>query len=255
MVSLAGQVAVVTGGARGIGLAIARALEAAGARVSVWSLAPGADAPGLALACDVTVRRDVEAAHARVAADLGPVDLLVANAGIAGAWGPFYEVAEEIWWRDFEVNLLGAALPAHTVLPSMLARGSGRIATMTSGMADVPAPYCSAYASAKCAAVVLMERIAAEVAGTGVTAFAMAPGLVRTDMSSSDVFLRWADLAGTPDDAWQTATDSADLVLRIAAGDADPLSGRFLHVKDDLDVTLAEAADGMADDRLRLRLR
>ncbi len=253
MVDLAGQVAVVTGGTRGIGVAIVDSLARAGARVAVWSRSPPPDTPGLALACDVTDAAAVAAAAARVEAELGPVDLLVSNAGLAGAWGRFDEVPEDVWWRDFEVNLRGAALPTRALLPGMVRRGRGRVAAMSSGMANGPNAYCSAYASSKCAVVLLMERVAAELEGTGVRAFSMAPGLVRTEMSDSDGFREFSGFEDLPDREWQTAEQSAELVLRIAAGDADPLNGRFLHVKDDLDALLAEAAEGMAEGRLRLR--
>ncbi len=168
MVDLAGQVAVVTGGTRGIGVTIAADLARAGAQVSVWSRRPPPGSPGHVVACDVTDPAAVWAATAQVEADLGPIDLLVNNAGLAGAWGPFDEVPPEVWWRDFEVNLRGAALPTRAILPGMVARGHGRVASMASGMANVPNRYCAAYASSKCAVVVLMERIAAEVGPHGV---------------------------------------------------------------------------------------
>ena len=251
---LTGQVAVVTGGTRGIGVTIAADLARAGARVSVWSRRPPPGAAGLAIACDVTDRAAVVAATARVEDELGPIDLLVNNAGLAGAWGLFDEVPD----RDLVARLRGqpprrGAADPRILLDGMVARGRGRIASMSSGMANVPNRYCSAYASSKCALVVLMERIAAEVAPHGVRAFSMAPGLVMTEMADSDGFRRYSGFEDLPRDEWQTAGDSSELVLRIAAGHADPLSGRFLHVKDDLDELLAEAAAGMPDRRLRMR--
>jgi NAD(P)-dependent dehydrogenase (short-subunit alcohol dehydrogenase family) len=253
VVDLTGQVAVVTGGTRGIGVAIVAALARAGAQVSPWSREPPPGTPGLPVACDVTDAAAVASAVAQVEAELGPVDLLVNNVGLADAWGRFEEVPEAVWWRDFEVNLRGAALPTRALLPGMVARGRGRVATMSSGMANVPNRWCSAYASSKAAVVVLMERIAMELDGTGVRTFSLAPGLVRTEMSQSAGFLEFSGYHDLPDGEWQTAEQSAELVLRIAAGHADPLNGRFLHVKDDLDQLLAEAATGMDEGRLRLR--
>ncbi len=250
------RVAVVTGGRRGIGRAIAERLARDGARVAVVSLSPAPAGIGdLQLAADVTDRAAVEEAFARIEGELGPVDLLVNNAGLAGGWGPFHEVPADVWWRDVNVNLRGVALCTHAVLGGMLARGHGRIATMTSGMANDPHPACSAYAAAKAAAIVLMERVAAEAGPFNVQAYSMAPGLVHTEMSDSAGFLSYAEgIRELPADAWQTADQSAGLVARIARGDCDALSGRFLHVKDDLDALLAEAAAGMEDGRLRLRL-
>jgi NAD(P)-dependent dehydrogenase (short-subunit alcohol dehydrogenase family) len=254
VVDLAGQVAVVTGGSGGIGVAIVESLAGAGACVSSWSIDEHAsDATDLPIVCDVTDPAAVAAAALRFEADLGPIDLLVNNAGLITAWGPLHRVPPEAWWRDYELHLRGVALPTRAVLPGMIARRRGRIASMASGMANEPSQHCSAYASAKCAVVVLMERIAAEVARHGVTAFAMAPGLVRTGITNTDGFRRYTDLASAADRTWQTPAQAANLVIRIAAGDADPLTGRFLHVKDDLDQLLAEAAVGMADGRLRMR--
>jgi NAD(P)-dependent dehydrogenase (short-subunit alcohol dehydrogenase family) len=251
-----GDVAVVTGGSRGIGRAIAERLVDEGMRVAVISLSPPPAGLGhLQLAADVTDRSAVDAAFDRIRRELGPVDLLVANAGLANGWGRFAELPAETWWRDFEVNLRGPMLCTHAVLGDMIARGSGRIATMTSGMANDPHPACSAYAASKAAAVVLMERIAAEAGPAGVRAFSMAPGLVATEMSESEGFRRYADgMRELPASAWQTAGQSAELVARIARGDCDPLTGRFLHVKDDLDALLAEVAAGMPDGRLRMRM-
>src|SRR5262245_43839956 len=184
--SPAGRVAVVTGGGRGVGLAIVQALAHAGMATAVVgrstaeieAAASGARArgvPALAVTADVTDRRAVDAMAARVVDQLGPIDLLVNNAGRAQAVGPPWEVDPDDWWRDVDVNLRGTFLCSHAVLPSMVERRAGRIVNVTSLAGAIPYPYASAYACAKAGALRLTDSLAAAAAPHGICVFAISP--------------------------------------------------------------------------------
>src|SRR5439155_4011880 len=141
---LDGQVALVTGGGRGIGANIARELAAAGARVAVWARsveevqAVAREIGGLGIVADVSQRGDVERMVQEVESQLGPIDLLCANAGTNIREERAWEVEPEDWWRVFEVNVLGGYLCCRSVVPGMLARGRGRIVITGSGAAYLP---------------------------------------------------------------------------------------------------------------------
>ena len=154
---LVGQVALVTGGGRGIGRAIAQALATAGAAIAVTArsedqlretvaLIERAGGRALALPADVTDRQAVEHLVADIERQLGPVDVLVNNAGIVGPLGPLWEADPEAWRRCLDVNLYGAFLCARAVLPGMVARRRGRIINMSTAI-SIPAPYYTAYMS------------------------------------------------------------------------------------------------------------
>ena len=245
-------VAVVTGGGRGIGRAIALRLAADGFAVAVTGRDPGplADAvragAALALPGDVTDRADVQDAVRRTVDELGPVDLLVANAGRFATGGPLWQTDPDDWWRDVEVNLRGVQLPMWAVLPGMVERGAGRVVALGSGFGNAASPHGSGYGVSKTAVHRLVESVAAELAGTGVRAFAVSPGRVRTDMAlgfpagftdANPAFLN------PPAGGWAPPEAAADLVARLAGGSLDPLTGRFLHVTTDLDAALRAAAD------------
>ena len=166
------RVVVVTGGARGIGRAVAERFAAAGERV----VALGRDE------CDVTDEAAVTAAFERV----GPVDVLVNNAGVSAS-APLARTALDDWRAQMEVNATGAFLCTRAALPGMLERGSGRVVTVASTAGRAGARYTAAYSASKHAAVGLMRAVAAEVAGTGVTANAVCPAFVRTGMTRRSV--------------------------------------------------------------------
>ena len=254
-------VALVTGGGRGIGRTIARTLTAAGYAVAITGRSAGpldeavaAGDAALALPGDASVRADVEAAFARTEELLGPIDLVVANAGRFSAAGPVWESDPDDWWRDVEVNLRGPQLALWAALSTMVPRGTGRVVVLGSGIGAEGAPHASAYSVSKAGVLRLVESVAGELPGTGVAVFAISPGLVATDMTQfPEAFLAhypdWRDIAqrdGIPPER------AAELIRLLATGDYDALSGRFVRLNVDLDVARAAAAAAEEPGTLRV---
>lgn len=181
---LAGSTAVVTGAARGIGAAIAAALAAAGASVAIWDL-DGALAAGTAaglpggrstgITVDVTDRASVEAALAATETALGPVGILVNNAGIDKI-ERFVDSAEETWEKLVKVNYLGPVRCCHVVVPGMLERGAGRVINISSDAGRVGSSGEVVYSGTKGAVIAFSKALAREVASKAVTVNVVCPG-------------------------------------------------------------------------------
>jgi len=202
---------------------------------------------------DVRDRAAVDAAVERGEAELGPLDVLVNNAGTLAAIGPLAEVDTADWWLDVETSLRGALLCTHAVLPGMLERGRGTIVNVSSYAGTRANPFQSGYAAGKAALLSLTESLAAETAGRGVAVFAISPGYVRTAMTDRLRESGWAPHAGSGGEV--EAARAGELVAFLASGAADGLSGRFLHALDDWE-ELARRADKIArDDLYVMRLR
>jgi NAD(P)-dependent dehydrogenase (short-subunit alcohol dehydrogenase family) len=245
------QVALVTGGGRGIGASIARELAAAGARVAVSARTAdqveevAGEIGGLAVVADVTKRGEVEAMIAKVESELGPIDLLAANAGIGTGDGSSWEVDPGDWWRVHEVNMLGVYLSCRSVIPGMLERGRGRIVITGSGASYLPGSSGTAYSSSKAAVGRYGETLANELRGR-IPVFVISPGLVKTDMTS-----------GFGDDMpWTPPELAPALVHVLASGRADALAGRYLHAEhDDIEDLIARVDEIEREDLNAIRLQ
>jgi NAD(P)-dependent dehydrogenase (short-subunit alcohol dehydrogenase family) len=200
----------------------------------------------LAVAADVTDRAAVEAAVARVHAEFGRVDLLVNNAGLMDPEEvPVWEADPDEWWAVVASHIRGGLLPVHAVVPGMVARHRGRVVSLASGMSTRGGRLYSAYSVGKTGLMRLTETLAAGLGGTGVHAFDVAPGVVRTTMTAA-----MSMHEGRTE--WTDPADVVALVAAVAAGELDQWSGRFLRVGvDDLD-TLRRTAPAGSVRQLRL---
>jgi NAD(P)-dependent dehydrogenase (short-subunit alcohol dehydrogenase family) len=203
---------VVTGGTRGIGAAIVQRFRAAGDDVIAVGRAE----------CDVTDEAAVAALFERA----GDVDVLVNNAGVASS-APVVRTTLADWREQLDVNATGAFLCTRAALPGMLARGGGRIVTVASRAGVAGSKYTSAYTASKHAAVGLMRAVAAEVAGTGVTANAVCPTFVRTDMTSESM-RRIVERTGRSDAEAEAALAGASPLGRLLEPDEVAFAVAFL---------------------------
>ncbi|MBA2741418.1 MAG: SDR family NAD(P)-dependent oxidoreductase, partial [Actinobacteria bacterium] len=160
-----GRVALVTGGASGIGAAVATRLLAEGARVASLDLDAAGTADVLALAGDVSSSTEVESAARQVETELGPIDVLVCSAGIPGKSLPSMEISDEEWRRVLSINADGVFYCNRAVAPGMIERGYGRIVNVASIAGKEGNPMAAAYSASKAAVIALTKAIGKDLAG------------------------------------------------------------------------------------------
>jgi len=224
-----GRVVLVTGGNRGIGLAVARAFQAVGDRVAVTSRSGEVDG-FTTVACDVTSAEDVEAAFARVEAELGPVEVLVANAGIT-ADQLLLSMKEDAFTRVVDTNLVGTYRVVRRATSRMIRARKGRIVLISSVVALTGSAGQSSYAASKAGLIGFGRSLARELGGRNVTVNIVSPGFVETDMTAVLPEARQAEiLAAVPLGRMATADEVAAAVRWLASDEAGYVTGAGVPV-------------------------
>ena len=241
---LTGKTALITGGGRGIGRAIALSFAHHGARVAVAArtrdqvetVAQEIGDNAVALVCDVSNPDQV----AGIFADIKP-DILVNNAGIAES-ATFVNTTDELWQRHLAINLSGTFYCTRAALPAMLERGWGRIINIASIAAKTGAPYIAAYAASKHGVLGLTRSLAMEVASRGITVNAICPGYVDTEMTSRGVEKITAKTGRSAEEALEalkkmspqhrltTPEEVAALALLLASEEGRGINGQGINI-------------------------
>ena len=221
---------LVTGGNRGIGLAVAQAFAANGDRVAITHR--GSEPPGglFGVRCDITSVDEVDAAFTAVEAELGPVEVLVSNAGMTDDT-LLLRMSEESFQRVVDTNLTGAYRVAKRAAQGMLKARRGRMIFVSSVVALVGSPGQANYAASKAGLIGLARSIARELGSRSITANVIAPGFIDTDMTAELGEARKAEILGTvPLKRYGTAEEIAGAALYLASDAAAYVSGVVLPV-------------------------
>jgi len=222
------RVALVTGGASGIGAATAKRLRDGGAKVAVFDRAEPADVTG-----DISRSADIEAAVERVESQLGPIEILVNSAGVPGQSLHTVDVPDEEWERVLAVNATGSFYACRAVIPAMVARGYGRIVLVASIAGKEGNPMAAAYSASKAAVIGLTKAIGKDLAGTGVLVNCIAPAVIETPILEGlsqehvDYMVERIPLGrlGTPEEVASLICFLASEELSFSTGAAFDISG------------------------------
>ena len=191
-IDLKGRIAIVTGGARCIGFAIARRMLRSGAKVVLWDIDAAAiqaavrqlqdDGSAAADTVDVTDETSIGKAVAAHMRAFGRVDILVNNAGITGGNAPLWELEPDVWRSVIDVNLIGPYLTCRAIVPQMVAAGYGRIVNIASIAGKEGNPNASHYSASKAGLIALTKSLAKELATTGVLVNCITPAAAKTEL-------------------------------------------------------------------------
>jgi NAD(P)-dependent dehydrogenase (short-subunit alcohol dehydrogenase family) len=222
---------------------------------------------GATFTADVTDEPGVAEAQREIEGSLGPVEVLVNNAGVGGPMGEMWEVDPGDWWKTVEVNLRGTFICSRTFLPAMVERRRGRIVNVVSNAGAHRWPYFTAYAVSKAAVIKLTESLAAETRAYGVPVFAAHPGIVRGGLTDA-ALVEGRRPAGSLEErvrSWferavaegrtVSAEEAATFVVDLASGRADGLSGRYIAIEDDLDPLIRRAEEVERDNLHALKVQ
>jgi len=267
-------IVLITGGGRGIGRLYAHRLAAEGAFVVLVARSAGEledvarsiKAEGGKVATyvvDVTSKPAVERVVEDVEEKLGPLDVLINNAGVRGPIGNAWECDWDAWWSTIEVNLGGAVAFSHAVIPNMARRRKGRVVNIVSEAGVFRWPTVSAYSVSKAALIKFSENLASECRDDLLSVFAYHPGFLPLGLASEAMDLQ---ASATPAEArvaaWCRAQlessgaaspgSSADQLILLLSGAYDVLSGRYVTVHDDLDVLVERVSQAVASKDYRM---
>lgn len=246
---LNGKIALITGGGRGIGRAIALTLAREGVRIAVAArtaeqveqVAAEIDNEVIAVTCDVSDPESVTRMFAQTSERLGDVDILVNNAGIAES-ATLVNTTDDLWHRHLAINLSGTFYCTRAALPAMLQKNWGRVINVASIAAKTGAPYIAAYSASKHGVLGLTRSVALEVAAKGITVNAICPGYVDTDMVTrgvekiTSITGRSAEEARqtleqmSPQNRLVTAEEVAAVALLLASDEGRGINGQGINI-------------------------
>ncbi len=243
MFNLEGKVAIVTGGSRGLGKAMALGLADAGADIVIASrtqadldkVAEEIKAKGrkaLAIAMDATNFDSIKAMAAKVMEEFGKIDILINNAGF-GTTVPFLKIAEEDWDSLLNINLKGYFMVTQAVGAYMFKAKAGRVINISSAMGESPMPYMAHYAASKGAINAMTKSLAQEWARRGITVNAIAPSYFLTDMNKNahdDEMTNKLIMSKTPMGRWGDANELVGLTVYLSSDNASYLTGAIIPV-------------------------
>ncbi|HVM77498.1 MAG TPA: SDR family NAD(P)-dependent oxidoreductase [Stellaceae bacterium] len=230
-IDLSGRVAAITGGARGIGFAVAERFIQSGAKVALWDM-DGAETAAarlkgaIGLAVDVTDAAGVSSALAATERRLGPLDILVASAGITGPNAPVADYPVDAWRKVIDVDLTGVFLCNRAVIPGMTQRNYGRIVNIASVAGKEGNPNASAYSAAKAAVMALTKSLGKELAATNIRVNCITPAAIKTDIFAqmTEQHIQFM-LSKIPMGRFGTVEEAAALVAWLASEDCSFSTG------------------------------
>jgi len=270
-VDLTGQVALITGGGRGLGRAFAVGLAQAGASVGITArtqseidetakLVEASGGQAIAFSADVTDKVAMEKVVASLEERFGPVDILVNNAGVITPLGNDWEMDADEWWQSFTINVNGPYICIRAVMPSMIARGKGRIINITSICGHTVQPSATAYSASKAAISHFTNCLAPALKDHGIGVFALAPAgpttmheLLANEPTRSPEMRERSRLI--MEEGQHMMDSSVRMLMFLVSGKGDSLSGRHISWDDSVDELTSRADEIEKEDLYVLRLR